>query len=162
MQKEVEQLFGHRLRVRVSGIEISGNSILLINHHGIGELGSLWAPPGGGLEYGETMEQALVREFKEETGLDIIMKEFLFINEFLSPPLHAIELFFRVEAKEGCLTKGTDPEMTEHLQLIQDIRYWSFEKINESEVLLFHTILRNIPNIEEFLKQKNLLRDLHL
>lgn len=35
--------------------------------HGFG----CWCPPGGHLEFGETNEQAAVREVKEETNLDI-------------------------------------------------------------------------------------------
>ena len=35
--------------------------------HGYG----CWCPPGGHLEFGETNEQAAIREVKEETNLDI-------------------------------------------------------------------------------------------
>ena len=35
--------------------------------HGFG----CWCPPGGHLEFGETNEQAAIREVKEETNLDI-------------------------------------------------------------------------------------------
>ena len=34
--------------------------------------GGTWCPPGGHQEYGETSENAAVREAKEETGLDIL------------------------------------------------------------------------------------------
>jgi len=42
--------------------------------------------PGGHKELGETMEQALIREVKEETGLDIHNIEFLAFQEFIFDP----------------------------------------------------------------------------
>jgi 8-oxo-dGTP diphosphatase len=36
------------------------------------EKGDLWELPGGRMEYGETIEETLHREIKEETNLDII------------------------------------------------------------------------------------------
>jgi 8-oxo-dGTP diphosphatase len=54
-----------------------------------------------GLQYGEAVNEALKREFLEETQTDITIGEMLFVNEFLEPPLHAIELFFKVEITHG-------------------------------------------------------------
>lgn len=39
--------------------------------------------PGGHIELGETMEEALVREVKEETGLDVFDIQFLCFQEFI-------------------------------------------------------------------------------
>ena len=39
--------------------------------------------PGGHIELGEKMEDALKREIKEETGLDVFDIEFLFFQEFI-------------------------------------------------------------------------------
>ena len=58
-----------RFHITVKGIVVLNNQILLMKRarpssDGLG----YWELPGGGLEYGETPNQALIRELKEETG----------------------------------------------------------------------------------------------
>jgi 8-oxo-dGTP diphosphatase len=54
IQQQIHQQFGNKLRLRVSGICLEEDSILLVKHVGIGENKFLWAPPGGGLSFEET------------------------------------------------------------------------------------------------------------
>lgn len=56
-------------RPSVYGVVIKDNKILLVKQWDGYDF------PGGGVEMNETLEQALVREFKEETGLDVKVKE---------------------------------------------------------------------------------------
>lgn len=41
--------------------------------------------PGGGLEFGEGTRECLVREFKEETGLEVEVGEHLYTTDFYQP-----------------------------------------------------------------------------
>ena len=41
-----------------------------------------WTLPGGGKQAGETLEQAVVREVKEETGLDVEIIQLLFEEDY--------------------------------------------------------------------------------
>jgi 8-oxo-dGTP diphosphatase len=109
MESEVHRFYGNKIRVRACGLCFSGENILLINHSGI-TASNFWSPPGGGVNFGESVEQCLKREFLEETGLSVDVMDFLFACELVRPPLHAIELFFKVQATGGHLRKGTDPE----------------------------------------------------
>ena len=61
-----------RFHITVKGIVIYHHKILILKRvrpssDGLG----YWELPGGGLEYGETPHQSLIRELKEETNLDI-------------------------------------------------------------------------------------------
>lgn len=56
-----------------------GKFLLLKSHKWLGK----YVIPGGHIELGETMEQALIREIKEETNLDIYDIEFIIFQEFI-------------------------------------------------------------------------------
>ena len=131
MNENLINQYGNQLRIRICGICVQDNKILLINHSGLSESNEFWSPPGGGLQFGETIEECLKREFLEETNTIILVGKFLKIREFLKPPLHAIELYYEVKIASGIVKKGFDPEMEE--QIINDIQWFNSEQILEKE-----------------------------
>ncbi|MEM9325800.1 MAG: NUDIX hydrolase [Bacteroidota bacterium] len=134
--------FSHNVRCRVCGLLKSPKGLLMIKHAGLGPLGYLWAPPGGGIEFGWSVEQALEQEFLEETGLQIRVGEYLFANEYRDQTYHAIELFFEVEAIGGVLQLGYDPELPEHAQMIAEVAYLSDTEISAIPSAGKHNIFR--------------------
>lgn len=140
VQINAQQLYGNRIRVRACGICIENDRVLMIGHRAILGENTFWSPPGGGVEVGEMAEDALKREFLEETGLEIEVGKLLIMNEFVKLPLHGIELFFEVKRVGGELNLGHDPEMNLGEQLIQKIEWLSLDEIkrlNLSEKHLF-------------------------
>lgn len=122
----IKQTYGNKIRVRACGIVFQDDKMLLVEHSGLNEESSFWCPPGGGVEFGETAEEALIREFQEETGLDIEVKKLIFVNEFIQFPFHAVELFFEVFIQSGKLMIGTDPE----LNIIKNVKWLSLKEIS--------------------------------
>lgn len=143
MTEIVQNIFGNRVRVRACGICVVDNKLLMVNHKNL-TASNFWAPPGGGIELDETVHQALEREFFEETNLMIKSGELLFVTEFYKAPLHAIELFFRVESTGGTLKKGKDPEMKIADQIITDVQFLSWEEIHQIELSQLHGIFKYV------------------
>ncbi len=145
--------FGNKLRIRACGICIENNKILLVKHHSLGKGGILWAPPGGGMMFGETAEDALKREFIEETGLTISVEKFLCVNEYLTPPLHAIELFFIVKIIDGTLQIGVDPELHKDRQIITQVDWLSFDALTELPPEALHSLLHGVKDEVDLLQR---------
>ncbi|MDW8301740.1 MAG: NUDIX domain-containing protein, partial [Bacteroidia bacterium] len=148
MHQEAIDLYGNQLRVRVCGIYIQDKKILLVKHHALQEEGFFWAPPGGGLQFGESLVHALQREFLEETGLEIEVKRLVTVTEYLRLPLHAVELFFEVQVQKGILKQGKDPEISEQNQIISGVEMLSLEEIErlkqqKSSRHVFHKVLED-------------------
>ncbi|MEF2967240.1 NUDIX hydrolase [Paenibacillus sp. M1] len=62
-----------------------------------------WTLPGGTVEEGETLTEALIREVKEEAGVDIAVYGVLAVNEMVVPDRgeHYVLLTFRAEITGG-------------------------------------------------------------
>lgn len=148
ISKEIESKFGNQLRSRVNGILIEDGKILMIKHlMGNGEV--LWSVPGGGMMYGQNAADNLIREFDEETGLKISIKSYLFVHEYLSPPLHAMEHFFLVEKIGGILEIGHDPELSAKDQIIEEIKWMSILELQSLRKEALHQIFWGIKSFED-------------
>lgn len=121
--------FSHKIRIRVCGLLLENDSLLLVQLHSpvINKL--IWTPPGGGLEFGETMDECLKREFAEETGLEIEINHLVHVNEMIYEPFHAVEFYFSVTRTGGSLIEGRDPELTDDEQLLRDIQWKPVKEI---------------------------------
>ncbi len=69
-----------------------------------------WALPGGFVDYGERVEQAAVREAREETGLDISLSGLLgvYSDPARDPRMHTISTVFIAEASNPDAVAGGD------------------------------------------------------
>jgi 8-oxo-dGTP diphosphatase len=72
-----------QLRVRVAAVIVIDGKIVLVRHRKDARAYHLL--PGGGVEAGETLQDALIREVAEETGLAIEVSRPLFISETIDP-----------------------------------------------------------------------------
>ena len=88
-------------RIRVSGILKKDDKILFVKHRKKGE--EYYLLPGGGVDFGETFETALKREFLEEVNINISVDRLCIISEGVDPKgeKHIINLVFLVDYVSG-------------------------------------------------------------
>lgn len=78
----------------------------------------LWCIPCGYVEYDEDVYQAVVREFKEETNLDIVIKGvFTVQSNFHNPELHTVGIWFMADVVGGELRAGDDIDQLAYYNL---------------------------------------------
>ncbi|MEM7134281.1 MAG: NUDIX domain-containing protein [Chloroflexota bacterium] len=97
-------------RIRYQGAVIQDHHILLIKNCQHEDQLEYWSMPGGGREEGESEEECVARELKEETHLDVQVKQLL--QDESSPPESFYEWFKTYECKPigGEARPGSEPE----------------------------------------------------
>ena len=114
-----------RPRVRVAIVVVHDGKILLVEH--TKEERKYWLLPGGGLEWGEGLKEALSREVEEETGLEVEVGDLLFVSETLAPggQRHVIHLVFEGELQGGEINVPQEERITDvgwvPLERIEDL-----------------------------------------
>ena len=91
-----------KIGIRPATITLYENKILLVRSQYDGKEFFLF--PGGGLEFGETLEEGAIRETFEETGVKIKIKKLVHINEYIYKKdwnKRSIIAFFLAEPMEG-------------------------------------------------------------
>lgn len=91
------------------GVLVMRNDRILLGQRAGSHGAGTWAPPGGHLEYGESIEQCAIREVAEETGLCILnVTHGPYTNDvFVSEGKHYVTLFVTSDCPTG------DPELLE-------------------------------------------------
>jgi 8-oxo-dGTP diphosphatase len=83
--------------VAVGGVCVHDDALLLVRR-GRGPAQGEWSVPGGRVERGETLHEAVVRETLEETGLEVVVDRFLGWSERVDDNYHYVILDFVVTA----------------------------------------------------------------
>jgi len=103
-----------------------------------------WCPPGGHIEYGESNEQAAIRETKEETGLQISPENITFkgiTNDFYQESgKHYITLHFVCHSFSGS-PKVTEPDKCACWQ------WFDLDNLPENLLLSNKNFFKQTPNL---------------
>ncbi|MEO9481826.1 MAG: NUDIX hydrolase [Ekhidna sp.] len=160
-KNRAENPFEGKIRVRAVGILMENDKTLLLRHENLGSAGHLWSPPGGGVEFGKTVAETLKREFLEETNLEVEVGEYLFTNEFIGNPYHAIELFFEVKRISGTLRLGSDPELAPNAQILTEAKFFSMEEISLLQKGTIHNIFNTTGTADKITDLRGLFTFKH-
>lgn len=113
--------------VCVGGVAVRGSSVLLVRR-GRPPAEGLWAFPGGHVEPGERLSDAVERELAEETGLVVRCGELVGVTEHISEQLHFVILDYAVECPADATPVAGDDAA--------DARFVGFDEIREGAVAL--------------------------
>lgn len=105
-------------RIRVAALLVCDGKVVVVRHRSAGRPYHLL--PGGGVDYRETLEEALLREVLEETGFTASLGDLLFVNDTIDPngPRHVVNITFSATVVGGELTNMPIDDNVEAVELV--------------------------------------------
>ncbi len=130
-----------KVNLRVSAMVFYKGKLVLVRHYKEG-YGDYYLLPGGGLEHSESLEECVVREVKEECGLDVKVDRLAFYKQVYTDSDDTLDIIFSCKVIGGKL-ENIDPD-----KKVNEIKLISSEK--EFGGLNFHP-----KQLKRFLFRKN-------
>ena len=126
--------------VAVKGILIKNNKILIVKRSENDVAGAgTWETIGGKIRFGETLENALQREFKEEAGIDVFPVKMLYSTTFLTTATRQVVLIAYL-----CESKS------EEVTLSSEHSDYKWADINELQYYLPKSIVKDFESFGVF------------
>ena len=136
-------------RDRVQALVVRENKILLVKHHMENRI--FYCLPGGGVEPGETYEQAALRELKEESMVDgrIVRKLSIQYKPEDQGEVHT----YLIEIDDDVVAlAGTDPELPAEKQSIIGVAWLTIDELTEADrAYLWSSGLNRVEQFHEYL-----------
>lgn len=126
-------------RIRVAGIVPIENGFAFMHRVGVlkrKDYQEYYTFPGGGLEEGETLEEGVIREIKEEFGINVKVIKKLY--EMKSEKFNQKEYFYLCKYVDGEFGTGNGPEFNNDPKYIDSGKYLPeiIKKENIKDILL--------------------------
>ncbi|MFW5807510.1 MAG: NUDIX domain-containing protein [Spirochaetota bacterium] len=100
-----------KIRIRVSGLMMDGDTVLMVCHKKHDS--TYWLLPGGGVNFGESLADAVKREFREEVGITVDVGDVIFVSDAISPSgkRHIVNIAFFCTFVAGKYRLGNDKRL---------------------------------------------------
>ncbi len=136
-------------RLSVKGLYVRDNKILMVKESD--NLSGQWELPGGGLDFGEDLQEGLKREIEEEMGLSVTdisnQPIYVWTSKFEANARHigwyySVVVAYKIDLKDLDITISDE---------CQEVRLFSLEELQELDIHSQSTELRKLFNYQDFI-----------